>query len=472
MSLIFPRYVLLLLCPLLIFPISSVMAQTASLTAHEIVSSDKISDIASCTGNLCDLHLEEVLRMALERNRTVISSSQQVEVAEGQVAQARSIISTRLTGRFTQTRLDDVGSANFGGRTITMGKKDVQKEYVEVAQPIFIGGKDKAAIASARLGRSAAKAGHTFTSQQVLRKTIMTWMAWLFAREIEQVSRKDLELAQSHYDLLQARFRQKQASKFEVLRAEVRLAQARSKLRQENNNVDLARLDLLNLLALSPDLPIGTNDRLIMQEFPTNLAQDASEAVNLREDIRLKRLEAHMALQGLRSARGEKQPSLNLYGQIGSEDPSSKSGFGTLERKSYWNAGLALEVPIVDGGQRHGKIQEATARLKVARNSLQETLEKAQIEIRQALLSLQTAHEVVLAQKEALKQAEEALRLAGVKYSNGLFTQVEMFDAENAFLNTNLQYLQAVFAHHQARVSYLLATGKLGRDLLDQAIVQ
>jgi len=86
-------------------------------------------------------------------------------------------------------------------------------------------------------------------------------------------------------------------------------------------------------------------------------------------------------------------------------------------------------------------------------------------------LNLQTAGEIVRAQQEALKQAEEAVRLAGVKYSNGMFTQVEMFDAENAFLNTHLQYLSAVFSHHQARVSYLLATGKLGRDLLARQIV-
>ncbi len=418
---------------------------------------------------LDELHLEEVLLLALERNRTVKGSSHQIEIAQGQVTQARAINGAKLTGKFTQTRLDNVGSANLGGRTIKMGNEDVQKAYFEVAQPLFLGNKDRAAIAAARLGRTAAKSGHTFTSQQVIRQVTLSWLSWLFAREVERVSRKDLDLAESHHSLVQARFNQDQASKFEILRAEVRLAQARSKFRQDTNSVDLARLDLLRILALPADQPIGTNDRLVMQEFPTDLARDASEAVELREDLRLKRLEAQIARQGTISARGEKQPVVNAFGQAGNERPSSKSGLGGVVRKGYWNVGVAAEFPFIDGGLRKGKIQEANARLAMAENAFQDALEKAQVEIRQALLSLQTAREVVLAQQEALKQAEEALRLAGVKYSNGMFTQIEMFDAENAFLNTNLQYLQAVFAHHQARISYLLATGKLGRDLIERA---
>jgi len=429
-----------------------------------------LPETAGADGPLADLHLEDVLKMALERNRTIIGSRRQVEMAEGQVAQARAITGAKLTGKFLQTRLDGVGEANLGGRSIKMGNEDVQKAYVELAQPLFLGGKDRASLAAARLGRSAARSGHTFTSQQVLRQATMSWLAWLFAREVERVSRKDLDLAEAHHTLVKARLGQFQASKFELLRADVRLAQARSKFRQEHNTVDLARLDLQRVLALPPDRPIDTRDRLALEEFPTDLARDASEAVDLREDLRVKRLEAEIARQGLRGARGDREPTLNAFGQAGNEDPSSKSGLGGAQRKGYWNVGVAAEFPLVDGGLRRGRIREAQARLDLAENAFQDALEKAQVEIRQALLSLQTAREVVQAQQAALEQAEEALRLAGVKYANGLFTQVEMFDAENAFLNTNLQYLQAVFAHHQARVSYLLATGRLGRDLIASTV--
>jgi len=439
-------------------------------SCEETAATESIEIPATFSAPMSDMHLDDALRLALIRNRTIEGSAHQVETADGLVAQARAIVGTRLTGNILQTRLDDVGKANLGGQSIAMGKVDVQKAYVELAQPLFLGWKDRAALSTARLGRSAAQAGYTFTRQQVLVETTMSWLGWLFARAVEQVSRKDLDLAEAHHALVQARFRQEQASKFEILRADVRLAQARSKYRQDGNSCDLARLGLLQVLALPADQSVDTCDRLVMEDPVTDLARDASEAVELREDLKIKRLEQQIALQGLRSARGEKQPTVNLFGQWGTEDPSSKGGLGQLVRKNYWNAGVAVNLPLVDAGLRKGKVKEAQARLAQAENAFQDAIEKAQIEIRQALLNLQTAKEIVLAQEEAVKQAEEALRLAGVKYKNGLFTQVEMFDAENAYLNTRLQYLGAVFAHHQARVSYLLATGKLGRDLFAQRI--
>jgi len=58
------------------------------------------------------------------------------------------------------------------------------------------------------------------------------------------------------------------------------------------------------------------------------------------------------------------------------------------------------------------------------------------------------------------------MRLAKVRYENGMFTQVDLFDAETAWSNARLMYIQSVFLHHQARLSYLLATGRLGRELI------
>lgn len=439
---------------------------SSNISSNTNTNSNPNEDIFSAE-KLANLHLDDVIQIALERNHSVIAARAQIDVANAQVSQARSIAGTKLTGRFNQTRLDGVGSANIAGRTIKMGKEDIQKAYIELAHPLFLGGKDRATIATARLGRTAAQAGNILTCQQVIRQVTMAWLGWLFAREVEKVAQKDFELAQAHYKLVSARLAQDLASKFELLRAEVRLAQARSKLRQEHNSVDLARTELLRVLALPPECSIDTQDRLTKEEFTPDLAKDASAAIDLREDLRIKRLELQIARQNLRAARAEKQPTLNAFGQAGNEDPSSKSGLGGPVRKGYWNAGLALEFPLVDAGLRQSRIKEAQTKLKIAENAWQEAVEKAQIEIRQALLNLQTAQEVVLAQKEALKQAEEALRLAGVKYENGMFTQVELFDAENAYLNTNLQYLQAVYAHHQAKIAYLLATGRLGRDRLE-----
>jgi len=419
---------------------------------------------------LHDIHIGDILKIALLRNRQVAAAAQRIDQANGQVLQARSLLGTRMTGNFSQTRVDDVAKSTSGGKTIDLGKRDSQTAYVEVTQPLFLSGKDQSTLNSARLGRSIAGSGDLLTRQSILLEATLRWLSWLFAGEAEKVSEKNLELAQAHHDLVKARFQHKQVSQFEVLRAEVRLAQAHSDLRKQTNTRELACLDLLRVLDLPEDTEVTTGERLKMIRASIDPVKDASEAIELREDLRMKRLEVKIAREAIASARSENQPVVSVFGQTGVQDPSSKSSMGNYERKGYWRAGIVANFTLSDGGMRKGRIKEADSRLALAQNALQENIEQAKIEIRKASLNIETAEEVVTSQREALKQAEEALRLAGVRYKNGLFTQVELFDAENAYLLTRLQYLQAIHSYHQAVASYHLATGKLGREILVRAV--
>lgn len=412
-----------------------------------------------------NLRLEDALRIALQNNRTIKTSEFAIKKAAGQVQQARSIGGLKFSGNMTQTRVDDVPSADFGGQKMALGLKDNQKIWGELSQPLYLGGKDRAAVNSARFGQMIAESAHTLTRQQIVLAASLSYLSWLYAREVEDVGKMDLDLAQAHSDLVEKRYAAEQTSKYEVLRAEVRLVQNRSAHIKACNDAELARLDLLKLLSLPLDLKIDTECRLEVEKLQPQLESDIVEAEERREDLQIKRRENKIAAEQIKAAKGEKKLTAALFAQYGSEDPSSKSGFGKLERDSYWLAGVALNLPIVDAGLSRGRIAEARAARSQSENEYLNSLEQAQLEIRKAFLTLNSSEQIVVAQKENLKQAEETMRLANVRYENGLFTQVDLFDAENAYSNTRLQYLQAVFFHHQARLAYLLATGKLGRNL-------
>ncbi len=414
-----------------------------------------------------DLCLEEVIRTALQNNRSIKTSEFMIKKAQGQVEQARSIGGLKLSGNMTQTRIKDVPSANLGGQTIEMGRRDIQKLWGEFSQPVYLGEKDRAAVNSARLGQLIAESAHTLTRQQIVMAAGLYYYSWLYAREVEDVGKMDMELAQAHFGLVEKRYVAEQISKYEVLRAEVRLAQNRSAYIKDCNDTELARLNLLKLLSLPLDLTIDTSCRLEMIKLEPQLEVDISACEDRREDLLIKRRESKIADEQIRAARGEKKLTAALFAQYGSENPSSYADFGKIERKPYWLAGLSLNLPIMDAGFSRGKINEACAARSQVENDYFNSVEEAHLEIRQAYLTLSSSEQIVAAQKENLKQAEETMRLANVRYENGLFTQVDLFDAETAYSNTRLQYLQAVFFHHQARLSYLLATGWLGRELFN-----
>ena len=447
------------------------IASSLSLAAQnlEIIELDEDMKPVITASQTLDQHnvcLEDVVALALQNNRAIKSSEFNIKKALGQVDQARSIGGMKFSGNMTQTRIKDVPSANFGGQTIEMGRNDIQKIWGELTQPVYLGEKDRAAVNSARLGQLIAESAHTLTRQQIIMAASLSYYSWLYAREVEDVGKMDRELAQAHFELVEKRYEAEQTSKYEVLRAEVRLAQNRSAYIKDCNDTKLARLNLLRLLSLPLDIAVDTACRLEVEALEPQLAEDIVASEKLREDLQIKKRECKIADEQIRAARGEKKLTAALFAQYGTENPSSYADMGKVERKSYWLAGLSLNLPIMDAGFSRGKVKEARAARSQSENEYFDAVEQAQLEIYQAYLTLKSSEEIVAAQKENLKQAEETMRLANVRYENGLFTQVDLFDAETAYSNTRLQYLQAVFFHHQARLSYLLATGQLGRDRL------
>lgn len=402
--------------------------------------------------NYEDFQLQDALAIALKQNKNIISAREGIEIANGKVLQARSAAGPQISGKYSFTRLDED----------TPGARREPKSLgISLSQPIYLGLKDRAGLKSARIGREISKHSHTLVKQQIVKAVSLSYYGWIYAKEVEEVGKKNVELAQAHYDLVNKRYAAEQASKYELLRADVRLAQTKSEYVANKNSTQLARLTLLNQLSLPSDIPLNTSYKLHMEDILPQIDVDLEVAVKAREDLKISRYQIELAKQGLVKAKGDKRPTIRLVGEAGQNDPKAATG----KKDGYWQAGVSLSMPIVDAGLSKGEIKEANAGIKQAQINYENSLEATNHEIYASAISLNSAKQVVIAQEENLKQAEETLRLAKVRYENGLFTQVDLFDAETAWSNARLLHINAIYKHHSARLDYLLAVGSLGRDL-------
>lgn len=406
--------------------------------------------------NFSEFSLDDAIEIALQNNRSIKSSEHAVLKAEAKVWSARTAASTKVTATATKTKLDD----DYKKSTIT----EQNTSALKLSQPLFLGKSDRAGIKSARLGRDIAKSSEILTKQNIIKAVSLAYYNWLYAREVEKVGQQDLELSQAHYDLVNKRYLAEQSSKYELLRADVRLASSKSTYIGQKNKALTACLNLLNLLALPMDTELNTSTKLEIEEINPDVLEDLENAYELREDMKIAKANQKIAKQSLVSARANGMPSVVLNAEYGSQKPMIAHGKPS-SADEYWNATVAFSMPVFDASLTRAKIKEAKAGIKNADNSYEENKEKTELEIYQSALNLQTANELLASQKENLKQAEETLRLAKVRYENGLFTQIDLFDAENAWSNAKLIYLQAIYNHHSARLAYQLATGKLGRDI-------
>lgn len=412
---------------------------------------------AEKTYNFADFDLDSAIEIAFQNNRSIKTAVNGVQKADAAVWQARTAASTKVTANATKTKLDE-------DYKVTSPLTEQNSANLTLTQPLFLGKADRAGIASARLGRDIAKSSMTLTKQNIIKAVSLAYYNWLYAREVEKVGQQDLELAQAHYDLVNKRYQAEQTSKYELLRADVKLASNKSTYISEKNDSLTARLELLKLLALPMDTELETSAALEIVEIHPDVLDDLEKAVDVREDMKIAKIKQKVARQALVAARANGLPSVVVNAQYGSQKPMAAHGKQN-ESDDYWNASVALSMPIFDASLTRAKIKDAHAGIKDAENNYEEAKEKTELEVYQSALNLQTAIEILASQKENLKQAEETLRLAKVRYENGLFTQIDLFDAENAWSNAKLVYLKAIFNHHSARLAYLLAVGKLGRDI-------
>lgn len=412
---------------------------------------------AEKTYNFADFDLDSAIEIAFQNNRSIKTAVNGVQKADAAVWQARTAASTKVTANATKTKLDE-------DYKVTSPLSEQNSANLTLTQPLFLGKADRAGIASARLGRDIAKSSMTLTKQNIIKAVSLAYYNWLYAREVEKVGQQDLELAQAHYDLVNKRYQAEQTSKYELLRADVKLASNKSTYISEKNDSLTARLELLKLLALPMDTELETSAALEIVEIHPDVLDDLEKAVDVREDMKIAKIKQKVARQALVAARANGLPSVVVNAQYGSQKPMAAHGKQN-ESDDYWNASVALSMPIFDASLTRAKIKDAHAGIKDAENNYEEAKEKTELEVYQSALNLQTAIEILASQKENLKQAEETLRLAKVRYENGLFTQIDLFDAENAWSNAKLVYLKAIFNHHSARLAYLLAVGKLGRDI-------
>jgi len=435
---------------------AELIAASEISAAEETIATQPQPTPSSLTpeANFKNFTLEQAINLALTNNRQIIKARQNIKKADGSLEQAQSISAPKLSISGTLTKLNE---------DIVPGEDVNSSAALNLNLPIYLGEKDKIAVKSAKLGKKIADTADYYTKQNVILQVSMTYYSWLYAAEVEKVSLFDLELSKAHLELVNKKLKAQQASQYEVLRAEVRVNQCKTAWMKSQNSTKLAELDLLNLLALSPDTKISTSEKLQIEKIDANPKRAIESAKNLRADLKIKKASYDIAEHSYRAAKANNTPNVSLFGNYGYDKPTPMKG--STSGDTSWKAGIAISWDFYDGGSTSGKIKAALAEKETAKQEYLETLEKAETDIHKSFLSLNTAREMVLAQTEDVKQAEETLRLANVRYENGLFTQVDLFDAENAFSNSKLRLLAAIFGHHQARLSYLLSAGVLGQEL-------
>jgi outer membrane protein TolC len=120
------------------------------------------------------------------------------------------------------------------------------------------------------------------------------------------------------------------------------------------------------------------------------------------------------------------------------------------------NFGVQVAWPLFDGLRAKGNIDLAQAQEKVARLQLAQAREAVAVERAQARAEFARAEAAYEAQRQNVGEADEAFRIASLRFERGLATQLEVSDAQLLLLTARTNAARAT-------IDYYLATAELAR---------
>jgi len=268
------------------------------------------------------------------------------------------------------------------------------------------------------------------------------------------------QLAAEALRVVEAAHAEGRASRFELLRAQVELANREAPLVQAHNQQHLGRLLLARWCGLPADASITLVDDLTAVPAPADA--DSLLAIMREQSPELRVLEhqvraAQLAVDLARAGRG---PVVQLQGQYALQGQWD-DGVAPGDDESAGSASVALAVslPIFDGFATRAAVQGAEADLQRTRLEHDRILRDRELGVRQAHLDLENALAALAGRHDAVELASEAHRLATVRLENGLATSLERLDAELALTEARVQLAASLHRSNLAAANLKLAVG-------------
>jgi outer membrane protein len=402
------------------------------------------------------LDLPYALAFALDNNFSIRQAKERIRQQEGVVLEVKGPQIPNLAA-----------TGNYQHNDEAMGPTGEDKYWsfsVVARQAIYAGGGIAATVKGQQLSLDAAVLSLQAVINDALLDVRTRFYTVLLSREKIKVQEQNTELLRRQLQDVKNRYEAGTVSNFEVLRAEVALANAQTPLFTARNDYRLAIEELRRALGFTNATPNTLRDApefLGTLEFTPasfDLQTALTTAHEQRPDLqRLRKLES-AAEQGVIARQANYYPTVSLFGAYDWRKGYNSNSFpGSREG---WTLGVGSTWNIFDGKATAGRVVQARSQLIQAKLASEEAQLAVDVDVRRAISTFQQATELAEVSKKVVGQAEEALRLANARYNSGTATQLDVLTSQVDLTTARLNQLQTFYAYNVAVANTRNAMGQ------------
>ncbi len=420
---------------------------------------------AEASGPL-ELTIQSAVDLAMKQNRSVRQAEIAVEAAQAAVREALASRRFQLNVQGSVVNQHPSVTLEFPNPMgppvrFELVPSIVWRFQAQALQPVYHGGALRWAERAAELGVQASVYEAERTRATVARDVRRLFLTVLQAKQLLGVAQENLRRAEKHLADAKARVEAGVAPGFDVIRAEAEVANARDTVVAAQAAYDRALAALKTLLAI----PVTEEVKLVEPTLPPQKLADLQEAmavaVRRRPEVRAADVAVDLAKTQVRLAGASGRPAIDLFATY-----SKQTSAGMIGHNWNWTFGLQVSMNAFDSGRTKAAVQQAEAKVRQAKELLKQVREAVALDVYQACVGLREAAEKIVAAEKGVRQAEEAMRIADLRYREGVGPAVEVFDARAALIAARANLVNARIGYLQALVDLEYATGAKLEELM------
>jgi outer membrane protein len=400
--------------------------------------------------------LREALQKAYATNPTLTGAraQQRANDENAPIQRSRGLPGLDATGSFTDNL--ERNNALSPARQATVG--------LSLSVPIYQGGAVKNSIRGADARIEAGRANLRDTEASLFSQVVGAYMDVIRDQAIVQLQRANLGVLTVNLEATKDRFQVGDLTRTDVAQSQARLALAKSQYETAQAQLINSREQYIRLVGepannLEPPPPLPN--------LPTNPQVAVTTALDNNPGLLAATRQRDASRFDVGVARAGRLPRVSAIGSANYVDylGTLSGGVGGQTSRSA-AAGVQASIPLFQGGLPSAQIRQAQGRESQSIEVVTEVERGVVAQTRAAYASYQASNEVIVSSQSAVDA--NTLSLEGVRAENsvGNRTILDILNAEQELLNSQVQLVSARRNSYVSGFSLLAAMGQAeARDL-------
>jgi OMF family outer membrane factor len=239
-------------------------------------------------------------------------------------------------------------------------------------------------------------------------------------------------------------------TQFDVLRAQVTLANAQQQLSQALSQQRIARSQLATTLNIPDALSVNAADPVRLAGLWNLPLEDTIVlAYQNRPELQQQLAQRNISEQQRRLALADLGPQISLVASYNLLDQFDDN----ISVTDGYSLGVQASLNLFDGGAARARADQQRANIRIAETQFNDTRNQIRFQVEQAYSELRANLDRVNTANIALEQARESLRLARLRFQAGVGTQTDVIAAEDDLTEAEGNVVSAILSYNRALAS-------------------